>query len=450
MRYVVKIPSWEYSISTSIFDMRGFSRSSFRSPIFNYNICSFTDSFSLPSYHNHARIKSISSSKKRASETVGVGQNRLSLLCRNAFQKQESRTGTMNTLMVICTELLPATTHESACETLHHDHHQAEPTDVPNICTRILMGFQLIHKRQGVWCVCKTHFYLSERMKMEYSANDIATAWELHYLAYIRVALATVWTYDYVCSLHEEWTFLLRSRWTKVKALYIIVRYLPFCFITADLYLTFAPNENPDKYRTLINIYSCFGVISLICSECVFVLRTSALWNNNRIVLIAMMSIFFAIVVSFTGTWFTAVATSDVMTSVIPGMPGCYWSSRSALLFMSFILLFVFQLGLVSLTLICVLQSLRSDNGPLYAVLVKHNIFYYACGLFFSAMNVLMPILSSDSIYNLFFESLQLFILSILATRMHLHLWNIDQHMHGSDAFVHISMFDMSPADREV
>ncbi|KAG1738018.1 hypothetical protein EDB19DRAFT_1909460 [Suillus lakei] len=267
---------------------------------------------------------------------------------------------------------------------------------------------------------------------------------------YICTALATFWTYDYVCSLHEEWTFLLRSRWTKVKALYIIARYVPFCFIIEGLYLTFVSDEDLNQCRTLINIYSCFGVISLICSECFFVLRTSALWNNNQIVLVAMMSTCFAIIVSFTGIWFTAVAASDVMASTIPGIQGCYWDSRGVLFFTSFILLFVFQLGLVSLTLIRVLQSWRSDNGPLYAVLVKHNIFYYACALFLSAMNVLAPILSSDSTYNSFLETVQVFVLSILATQMHLHLWNTDQHMRGSDAFVYLSISDMPPADRVV
>ncbi|KAG1738015.1 hypothetical protein EDB19DRAFT_2039769 [Suillus lakei] len=117
---------------------------------------------------------------------------------------------------------------------------------------------------------------------------------------------------------------------------------------------------------------------------------------------------------------------------------------------MSFILLFVFQLGLLSLTLIRVIQSWRSDNGPLYAILVKHNIFYYACGLFLSAINVLGPILSSDSTYNNFLENLQVFVISILATRMHLQLWNTDQHIRGSDALVYISMSGMSPADRPV
>ncbi|KAG1738021.1 hypothetical protein EDB19DRAFT_922059 [Suillus lakei] len=289
-----------------------------------------------------------------------------------------------------------------------------------------------------------------ERMQMEQSSDDtrVAAARNLHYLAYISTALATFWTYDYACSLHEEWIFLLRSRWTKIKTLYIIARYFPFCFITANLYLTFAPNENPDKCRMLINTYSCFGVISIICSECFFVLRIYALWNNNRIVLMGMLSTLFVIIVSFIGVWFSAIATSHVTISTIPGITGCYRDSPSIDFSIPFLLLFVFALGLVSLTLIHVLRSWQTAKGSLHAVLVKHSILYHACNLFLSAVNIIMPVLSSYSAYYIVFEHLQVFILVILATRMHLHLWNTDQHMHGSDTFAYMS--NISPADRAV
>ncbi|KAG1774251.1 hypothetical protein EV702DRAFT_1125887 [Suillus placidus] len=92
------------------------------------------------------------------------------------------------------------------------------------------------------------------------------------------------------------------------------------------------------------------------------------------------------------------------------------------------------------------MQSWRTVNGPLYTVLVKHNIFYYACGLFLAAVNALMAILFSQSAYHSVFEDFQLSIHAILATRMYLHLWYIDQHMHDS-AVVLISMSDMLPTD---
>ncbi|KAG1728331.1 hypothetical protein EDB19DRAFT_164630 [Suillus lakei] len=254
---------------------------------------------------------------------------------------------------------------------------------------------------------------------MEYSANDITAVRILQYLAYICTALVTFW---------DEWTFLLRSRWTNVKCLYIIARYVPFCLITADLWLTLAPDENANTCRI-----------------------TYALWSNNRIVLVAMLLTLFATIVSFIGIWFSATATSQYFTtSAIPGITGitgCYRTSSSVRLYLPFILLFMFQLGLVSLTLIRAIQNWRLTGCPLYAVLVKHNIFYYACGLLLSGLNVLVPMLFSNSAYHSFLEDLEVFILAILATRMHLHLWRIGRHAHDSEALLWISTSNLSPAD---
>ncbi|KAG2028525.1 hypothetical protein BDR03DRAFT_976496 [Suillus americanus] len=119
-----------------------------------------------------------------------------------------------------------------------------------------------------------------------------------------------------------------------------------------------------------------------------FVLRTYALWNNNRIVLVAVLFVFFATSVSCIGIFFVIGATTDVMISTIPGIPGCSQSEQVNKFFLLFILALVFQLGPACLTIIRVIQSWRSAEGPLYATLVNHNILYYACGLLFSTVNV--------------------------------------------------------------
>jgi len=46
--------------------------------------------------------------------------------------------------------------------------------------------------------------------------------------------------------------------------------------------------------------------------------------------------------------------------------------------------------------------------------------------------------------------SFEVFILAILATRMHLHLWHMDQRTEDSDIIAWLSMSDMPPADRTV
>ncbi|KAG1827897.1 hypothetical protein EV424DRAFT_1345210 [Suillus variegatus] len=210
---------------------------------------------------------------------------------------------------------------------------------------------------------------------------------------YTCVMLVTIWTYDYISSLHEEWTFLLRSRWTKVKALYIIARYVPFSLVAADLYMIFAPNKDADAVsvqRTcpLMNDADCVNSPEMLDVD-EYLLITYALWNKNRIVLVAMLSALFAITVSFISFWF---ATSDATTSTISGTVGCSWNMRIIYFSMPFLPSFVFALGLFFLALIRVIQTWRTARGPLGAILVQHNMFYYACSL---SMNVLTPVLFS-------------------------------------------------------
>ncbi|KAG1810935.1 uncharacterized protein BJ212DRAFT_576368 [Suillus subaureus] len=127
---------------------------------------------------------------------------------------------------------------------------------------------------------------------MEYSSDDIAAARSLQLAAYIYASMATFWVYDYTCSLHEEWTFLLRSHWSKVKGLYVVTRYLPFIILTTSLYLGFTPDGNQGKCRVFYNINTGFCIVSVICSECFFIIRTYALWNKNKILLAAVLSAF--------------------------------------------------------------------------------------------------------------------------------------------------------------
>ncbi|KAG2038803.1 hypothetical protein BDR03DRAFT_953617 [Suillus americanus] len=283
-------------------------------------------------------------------------------------------------------------------------------------------------------------------MLMDYSADDIAAATSLQFFAYIYVSITTFWTYDYVCSLHEEWRFLLVSHWTKVKGLYIVTRYVPFLLLATNLYLSFIPNETPGKFRVLDNINTGLGLLSAVCSEGFFVLRTCALWNNNRILLAAMLVTVPTFIGASIGIVFTTTAPAAYATSTIPGITGCYQSSTSFRLFIPFLLLAVFELGLMTLTLIRAIQSWRINPSRLYVVLVKHNIFYYTCGFLLSVVNIFTSLLLHYS-YHAILHDFQYMILAILATRMHRHLWQMKRQTPGSDAFKQIPMSDVSPAE---
>ncbi|KAG2072308.1 hypothetical protein BDR04DRAFT_1117126 [Suillus decipiens] len=262
---------------------------------------------------------------------------------------------------------------------------------------------------------------------MEYSPDDIAEARSVQFLTfsvdgYILVLIST--TYD------VKWMFLLRSDWSKVKGLYIVTRYLPFIIIVTVLRKYFSPSENLGTCHVLTNVNSGLGITSVIFSECTYILftrkTTYVLWNKNRILLAAMSftSVAF-LVVSFSST-FTATVPAAYETNTIPGITECYDNSTSSGWFIQFILLTVFELGLMILTLIRAIQSWRMKSSRLYVVLVKHNIFYYACGLL---INIFTSLLLQYCYYDMFVEVM---VLAILATRMHVHLWEMSRRAYDS------------------
>ncbi|KAG1734167.1 hypothetical protein EDB19DRAFT_1174871 [Suillus lakei] len=261
-------------------------------------------------------------------------------------------------------------------------------------------------------------------MDLRYSIDAVAAARSLQVFTYIYASMATFWTYDYACSIREEGIFLFCSRWSKGQ-------------VSTSL---------PNTCQFVNNICSCLSMILIVCSECFFILRTYVLWNDNKVILAAMLSTFAAVIVGSTVALFSATTTAPFETSSIPGITGCYQSSGSMRLFVPYLLLFGLELMIISLTLTCAIRNWRTTNNRLYVVILKHNVFYYACGLFFSAVNVLTSLLL-DYAYSGMFQDFQFIIHAILATRMHLHLWHVDRNGDPS-IFTSIALSDLTPTTR--
>ncbi|KAG1835981.1 hypothetical protein DFJ58DRAFT_917808, partial [Suillus subalutaceus] len=306
-------------------------------------------------------------------------------------------------------------------------------------------------------------------MQTDYSADDITAATSLQFFAAcpdefssaVKLPYPDLRLYLFV-SRRGNWRFLLVSHWTTVKGLYIVTRYVPFLLLAINLYLSLIPNETPGKCRVLDNINTGFGILSVVCSEAYFALRTCALWNNDRILLTAVLSTFLVssqsthhtkasgkcisqtFIGASMGIAFTTTAPAAYAVSAIPGITGCYQSSTNFRLFIPFILLSAFELGLMTLTLIRAIQNWRTNPGRLYVVLVQHNIFYYTCGFLLSVANIFTSLLLHYS-YHGILDDFQFVILAILATHMHRHLWQMKRQTCRSDASMQIPLSEMTP-----
>ncbi|KAG1814152.1 hypothetical protein EV424DRAFT_38046 [Suillus variegatus] len=232
-----------------------------------------------------------------------------------------------------------------------------------------------------------------------------------------------------------------------MKGLYIVTRYLPFILLITDLYMSFTSNENPVTCGMLANISSGFGMLLAVCSGRFFILRTYALWDRNRILLAAILGTFFLFLVVSVSITVDTTVSAAYTTSAIPGITGCYQSSTNDRIFIPFLLFSVLGLGLMILTLIRAIQSWRRNPSRLYVVLVNHNIFYYACAFLFSVMNIFTSLLLQDTYWTVL-NGFQFLTLAIVAVRMHIHLWQTNQHLvRGSSSLVHIPLSDISFAN---
>ncbi|KAG1791971.1 uncharacterized protein BJ212DRAFT_1592989 [Suillus subaureus] len=228
---------------------------------------------------------------------------------------------------------------------------------------------------------------------MEYSSDDIAAARSLQLAAYCQNPLFFALTQFSVDG------YILVDIFTSI-ALEQGKR-LVCCYAIPPLY--HSHHESISNAECFTNINTGFCIVSVICSECFFIIRTYALWNKNKILLAAVLSAF---CMQLARSWASQGATTARLvfgsSYHFSSLPGSNW-------------------------------TWRISPTRLYVVLVKHNIFYYTCGFLFSVTNIFASMHLHYSYHALLYD-FQFMILAILATRMHLHLWVVNRHAHSSGA----------------
>lgn len=74
-----------------------------------------------------------------------------------------------------------------------------------------------------------------------YTPADFVIGRTLLNLNYAYVSTTVIWVYDYIITFVDELAFIQKSRWGKVKILYLLCRYLPFLLLAADTYQVLQP-----------------------------------------------------------------------------------------------------------------------------------------------------------------------------------------------------------------
>lgn len=122
-------------------------------------------------------------------------------------------------------------------------------------------------------------------------------------------------------------------------------------------------------------------------------------------------------------------SSSTIILSPVPKVGSCYSSKQGRILILAYVLLVIAEIETLGFMLYHSWKLYRGhgNSSPLVRVLVRHNIFYFACGLLFSttvvAVMVVLPASYGDAT-----SDLQFVIHAILVTRMQRELYNTAHH----------------------
>ncbi|OAX31757.1 hypothetical protein K503DRAFT_750456 [Rhizopogon vinicolor AM-OR11-026] len=126
--------------------------------------------------------------------------------------------------------------------------------------------------------------------------------------------------------------------------------------------------------------------VILVAAECMFMLRTYSIWRRSRQVLIILMGSLIAILVPTIYVLTSYNSSMMISEPPIPTITGCYNVTESRIIAVAYVLLVVGELEKILIFMFTIYRSIKhyrslgSDN-PLLKILIRHNIFYLACGL---------------------------------------------------------------------
>ncbi|KAJ3481662.1 hypothetical protein NLI96_g7507 [Meripilus lineatus] len=99
---------------------------------------------------------------------------------------------------------------------------------------------------------------------------------------YADVGAVTIFVWDYLLTIHLEVDYMWSSKWSLVKILFILTRYLPIVDLTIMLFFDLNPGASTDACHILFSVAGWFMSIGIIVAEMIVVLRTWAIWERGK------------------------------------------------------------------------------------------------------------------------------------------------------------------------
>ncbi|KIJ11091.1 hypothetical protein PAXINDRAFT_15993 [Paxillus involutus ATCC 200175] len=216
---------------------------------------------------------------------------------------------------------------------------------------------------------------------------------------YGTVSILVLWVYEYAITFDDEINFLRDSRWSIVKIIYVVCRYLMFPFVITNTLHGLQQGLTLEECESYFQFTLCkvdvtdsiaygltvgtivAGATIIFCAELMFLVRTYALWHRSKAALVIIIINFTAVVVPM----IVILTLFDSDTTMIPvsGITSCDNVSGSRVVVWAYVLLVIGEIEILLSTVYQAVRYYREVGGRnrLLAILVQHNTFYFCCSL---------------------------------------------------------------------
>ncbi|KAF9553767.1 hypothetical protein CPC08DRAFT_216582 [Agrocybe pediades] len=257
------------------------------------------------------------------------------------------------------------------------------------------------------------------------TAKLLHVLWVMRLVTCFDVAASSIFIWDYFMTLGMEIELVWSSRWTFMKVVFLIQRYLPF-FDTIGLVLShqLLHGLSPDTCQNLYRVSAVAIVLGFFFSEIILTVRAWAVLNAQCMPWISKILPFF-----FVGWWsLDLYFVSSFLKSLqigpppFPSFAGCFVTGANESLILCWTIVLIWDALVLLMMVVPGLEAYRSGGETaLLDIVYREGMVYYLYLFILSVVNIVIVKLLPAEYQNLF-TSTERVIHSILASRVLLHI----------------------------
>lgn len=260
-------------------------------------------------------------------------------------------------------------------------------------------------------------------------ASDVITNLNhFRLVLYFDFASAALVAYDYVLTFGLETRHMWsKQRWSLIRVLFFVNRYMPFVDIPMALCTQLVPSMSDRDCTLVYRLAGWSFCFSIALSEVILAMRTWSLWKASSWSGFALLVFYLSCWIPTIVVFVTFLMASGASHFRLPRYTTCIIAPRNNNLYWCWILVLVYDTGTMMLIVLASTRSyaqMYGQSGSSFMVvrtLYMDGVIYYISLFILSVMNIITIVILPRALVNLF-SGLQRTIHATLTSRIVLHL----------------------------